>query len=181
MLSWENTLAGGIPSDRRDAWKPEARDPEPFVRVTARPTADQWRRQSAHEYRMTEALYEQEFRNIKIAYDGSHRLTISLANERLHPISRAVGRAVRTALGLAPVETREIRITFAERTDPVVTYDFFDLGRLRFRSFLRIKSASPESHAAGRRQYQNNNEEKKTSGSFVIASSPPESVADPRQ
>ena len=119
-----------IPSDRRDAWKPEAKGPEPFVRVTARPTADQWGRQSAHEYRMTEALYEQGFRNIKITYDGSHRLTLSLANDRLHPISRAVGRAARTALGLAPVETREIRITFAERTDPVVTYDFFDLGRL---------------------------------------------------
>jgi membrane-associated phospholipid phosphatase len=119
-----------IPSDRVDAWKPGARSPEPYVRVTARPTADQWQRQSVHEHRMTEALYQQEFRNIKIAYDGSHRLTISLANDRLHPISRAVGRAARTALRLAPDETREIRITFAERTDPVVTYDFFDLARL---------------------------------------------------
>jgi membrane-associated phospholipid phosphatase len=119
-----------IPADRRDAWKPEAKGPEPYVRVSARPTSDEWRRQSAHEFRMTEALYEQGFRNIRIAYDGSHRLLISLANDGLHPISRAVGRAARTALRLAPDEAREIRIMFAERADPVVTYDFFDLGRL---------------------------------------------------
>jgi membrane-associated phospholipid phosphatase len=120
-----------IPSDRHDKWKPEAKGPAPYVRVGARPTADQWHRQSAHEFHMTQALYEQGFRNIQIGYDGSQRLTISLANGALYPASRAVGRAARTALGLAPVETREILITLAERTDPVVTYDFFDLERLR--------------------------------------------------
>src|SRR6185503_416419 len=60
-----------IPADRVDAWKPEARSPEPYVRVSPKPTVDQWQRQSVHEYRITEALYQQEFRNIKIAYDGS--------------------------------------------------------------------------------------------------------------
>jgi membrane-associated phospholipid phosphatase len=76
------------------------------------------------------ALYEQHFRNIRVEYDTSHRLTVTLSNDRIHPISRAVGRAARTALRFAPAETREIRITYAERIHPVVTYEFFDLARL---------------------------------------------------
>ncbi|HEY6509672.1 MAG TPA: YjbH domain-containing protein, partial [Vicinamibacterales bacterium] len=119
-----------IPSDRVEKWKPEVKSPEPYMRVAARPTAQQWQAQSAHHHRMTEALYQQDFRNIKIDYDGSQRLAISLTNERVQPVSRAVGRAARTALRLAPAEAREIRITYSDRVDPVVTYDFFDLGRL---------------------------------------------------
>ncbi len=120
-----------IPSDRREAWVPEASSPEPYTRVTARPTAQQWRTDTVHEYRLMEVLYKQEFRNIRIAYDSSNRLTVTAANDRLHPMSRAVGRAARTALHLAPEDAREIRIVYAERTDPVVVYDFFDLGRLQ--------------------------------------------------
>ncbi len=119
-----------LPADRREAWQPTVTGPEPYTRVTPRPAAAQWGPGTFQEHRLIEALYKQEFRNIKVAYDGSHRLTVTLANDRIHPVSRAVGRAARTALRLAPVETREIRIVFAERADPVVIYDFFDLGRL---------------------------------------------------
>lgn len=120
-----------IPENRRETWVPAANGPEPHTRVTARPTSEQWRADSTFEYRLTEALYQQDFRNIRIAYDSTQRLTVTAANDRLHPISRAVGRAARTALHLAPEDAREIRIVFAERIDPVVIYDFFDLGRLR--------------------------------------------------
>ena len=119
-----------IPSERRESWMPEPKVAEPYTRVGARPTARQWRANAAHEYRLVEALYRQEFRNIRVAYDGSNRLTVTLAHSQMHPISRAVGRAARTALNLAPGEAREIRIVFAERTDPVVIYDFFELNRL---------------------------------------------------
>lgn len=119
-----------IPADRREAWTPEARGPEPYTRISARPSAQQWRADSSHEYRLVEALHQQEFRNIRVAYDGSARLTVTLANDRLHPISRAVGRAARTVLRLAPDDAREIRIEFSERSNPVVRYDFFDLKRL---------------------------------------------------
>ena len=101
-----------------------------YTRVTPRPAAAQLQAGTSYEYRLTETLYRQDFRNIRIDYDTSHRLTVTLSNERIHPISRAVGRAARTALRLAPVETREIRIAYTERTKPVVTYEFFDLGRL---------------------------------------------------
>ena len=119
-----------IPSDRREAWEPKAAESDPYTRVTPKPTTAQWEPGSSQERRLIEVLYKQQFRNIKVSYDGSHRLTVALANDRLQPASRAVGRAARTALRFAPIDAREIRITYAQRTAPAVTYDFFDLPRL---------------------------------------------------
>ncbi|MDP2239477.1 MAG: YjbH domain-containing protein [Burkholderiales bacterium] len=119
-----------IPSDRREAWVPEASGLAPYTRVMPKPAAAQWETGDMSDQRLIEALYLQEFRNIRTAYDGSRRLTVTLSNDHIRPISRAVGRAARTALRLAPLDTREIRIVFAQRTDPVVTYDFIDLARL---------------------------------------------------
>lgn len=120
-----------IPADRRDAWRPPPTGPEPYTRVTPKPAADQWASDApGYEQRLVEALYRQEFRNIRVAYDASRRLTLTLSNDRIHPTSRAVGRAARTALGLGPLDMREIHITFAENARPLVRYDFLDLPRL---------------------------------------------------
>ncbi|MEK7750651.1 MAG: YjbH domain-containing protein, partial [Acidobacteriota bacterium] len=159
-----------IPADRRDAWSPPPKGPEPYTRVVPKPVAEQWAADAqGYEQRLVEALYRQQFRNIRVAYDASHRLTVKLVDPvgspagnpvgspvgspvgasllanigireqaRSHAglphaegsISRAVGRAARTALQLGPLDMREIRITYAERVDPVVTYDFLDLVRL---------------------------------------------------
>ena len=119
-----------IPADRRDAWEPKSAESEPYTRVTPKPMTEQWEPGSSQEYRLIEALYRQQFRNIRVSYDRSYRLTVALSNDRIQPISRAVGRAARTALRLAPLDAREIRITYARRNDPVVTYEFFDLPRL---------------------------------------------------
>jgi membrane-associated phospholipid phosphatase len=119
-----------MPADRREEWTPKPTGPEPTLQVSPKPAATQWTPGSNYEYNLIEALYRQGFRNIKVAYDASQRLSLTLANDTIRPASRAVGRAARTAIRLAPLEAREIRITFAQRTNPVVTYDFIDLPRL---------------------------------------------------
>ncbi len=205
-----------IPSDRRESWSPPPQGPAAYTRVAPQPTAGQWAADAqGYEQRLIEALYLQQFRNIRVAYDGSRRLTVALsdplavgaslvgaspvgaspvgasllANEQnlsnpagaslvgaslvgasllankqnlsnsvgaslvgaspvgasllandgnreqarsygAKSISRAVGRAARTALHLGPLDMREIRIVFAQGADPVVTYDFVDLKRL---------------------------------------------------
>ena len=119
-----------MPADRREEWSPKPTGPEPYLQIAPRPATAQFTRGSDYEHRLIEELYRQGFRNIKVTYDASQRLTLGVSNDTLRPISRAVGRAARTALRLAPLETREIRITFAERVDPLVTYDFIDLQRL---------------------------------------------------
>jgi membrane-associated phospholipid phosphatase len=120
-----------IPIDRQDEYKPVTKGPEPYTRVTSKTPAAQWERSdSSHELRLTEALYGQDFRNIDVRYDTSHRLLISLKHDGLRPISRAVGRTARTALRLAPLEAREIVITYGDGANPDVRYEFFDLQKL---------------------------------------------------
>ncbi len=119
-----------IPADYRESWTPKTTGPEPYTRITQKPPATQFEPGTSHEYRMVEALYRQGYRNIMVNYDQSNRLTIALSNDTISPVSRAVGRAARTVLPLAPLEAREIKITYAARTDPLVTYEFIDLERL---------------------------------------------------
>ena len=120
-----------IPEDRRETWTPPPKGPEPYTRVAPQPAAEQWAADAqGYEQRLTEALYRQHFRNIRVAYDGSRRLTLALSNDSLHPASRAVGRAARTALHLGPLDMREIRIELARGANPAVNYNFADLKRL---------------------------------------------------
>lgn len=128
-----------IPADRQERWNLPPKGIEPDLRVTQKVAAKQWLAEDMrYQTRMEEALYHQKFRNIHIDFDGSYRLNLSLSNDHIEPISRAVGRAVRTALLDAPSDTREIRITFEQGIAPfsiehypVVTYDFIDLPRLK--------------------------------------------------
>src|SRR5712691_12733464 len=63
-------------------------------------------------------------------------------------MSRAVGRAARTALLLAPLETTEIRVTYTTNGLPVATYEFSDLQKLnRYFNGLSTRSALVESVA----------------------------------
>ncbi len=136
-----------IPSDRRETWSSPPEGPKPYTRVASKPATEQWAANAqGYEHRLVEALYRQQFRNIRIAYDASRRLTVALANPvgaRLlaNPISRAVGRAARTALQLGPLDMRQIRIEFAQGADPVVTYNFADLTRLQRYFDGRISAA----------------------------------------
>ena len=119
------------PADHQPRWQPSPELPAAFTAAVA-PVADPaWRADPGPKLKLVEALDRQGFRNVVVDYDGSHRLNLKLAHERLKPLSKAVGRAARTALNLAPADVREIRIQLAEHNDPLVEYDFFDLRRLR--------------------------------------------------
>jgi len=120
-----------IPENRRELWTPPPKGPEPYTQVAPKPVAEQWAADAqGYEYRLTEALYRQQFRNIRVAYEGTRRLSLTLSNDHLHPASRAIGRAARTALHLGPLDMREIRVALTRGTDPVAIYDFADLRRL---------------------------------------------------
>ncbi|MFZ9196281.1 MAG: YjbH domain-containing protein [Burkholderiales bacterium] len=117
--------------DHQPRWQPTAEAVPVFTAAVA-PVADPvWRADAGPRLKLIEALDRQGFRNVVVDYDGSHRLNLKLAHERIKPLSKAVGRAARMALNLAPADVREIRIQMAEVNDPLVEYDFFDLRRLR--------------------------------------------------
>jgi len=118
-----------IPLDQKE-WIPKTAEPEPYVKVTPRPTLEQWQQDPSHRKRMYDALFRQDFKDIRIRLDPSARLTLVLTNIRISQMSRAVGRAARTALLLGPLETTEIRITYTTNGLPVATYEFSDLRKL---------------------------------------------------
>ena len=118
------------PENRKDEWKPKIDLPPPPIRP--KPDSSQWQ-ESERDYRqrLTEELYGAGFRNIRVSMDGSNRLSVFLSNENLRPDSLAVGRAARIVLAHAPLDVREIRISFAEHVHPDVIYDFFDPDKLK--------------------------------------------------
>src|SRR5256885_2007771 len=95
---------------------------------------------------MYDALFRQDFKDVRIRLEPNARLSLTLTNSRISQMSRAVGRAARTALLLAPLEATEIRITYTTNALPVGTYEFADLRKLnRYFNGLLPRSELAES------------------------------------
>ena len=118
-----------IPLDRAE-WIPKYAEPEPYTKVTPRPTLAQWEEDPVYRKRLYAALFQQSYKDVRLRLEPNARLTLVLTNSRISQMSRAVGRAARTALLLAPLETTEIRITYTQNGLPVATYEFSDLRKL---------------------------------------------------
>ncbi|HXM80317.1 MAG TPA: YjbH domain-containing protein [Burkholderiales bacterium] len=133
---------------------PKLDEPAPYTRINPRPTEAQWEEDSTHRARLARALVEQDFRDIRIGYSNG-RLDATLTNTRISSMPRAVGRAARTLLSFAPLEVREIRITYEYGTLPLATYTFINVpllqryfngmaSRDRLAPYVAIQYARPE-------------------------------------
>ncbi|MEO8164337.1 MAG: YjbH domain-containing protein [Betaproteobacteria bacterium] len=118
-----------IPLQQRE-FVPHIDEPEPYVKITPRPRLEQWNADGEHRRRMIQALLRQDFKNVRVVSEGD-KLNVVLTNARISEMSRAVGRAARTIVALAPIETREIRITYTLNDLPFATYEFIDVPRLQ--------------------------------------------------
>lgn len=103
----------------------------------ARPSIDEWQNDAGHGAALVQALAKQDYKNIRIELKG-HALHLTLTNSRISNLGRAVGRAARTALALAPAGISTLRITYTKREQPVATYEFLDLNQLN--DYLAMKS-----------------------------------------
>ncbi len=141
-----------IPLDSKE-FVPKTAEPEPWTQVMPRPTEAEWLDDPVHQRGMVKTLLGQDFRDIHIQYARRH-VHVSLTNTRVSHMSRAIGRAARVVLALAPRETTEIAITYTKLDQSLATYTFVDLKRLdRYFSGLatrrqltetvRIEHASP--------------------------------------
>ena len=109
---------------------PKIDEPPPYTKINPRPTEEQWQADPAHRRRLERALEQQEFREIRVAY-GNGRLEATLANTRIASMPRAVGRAARTMLSFAPLQVRELRVTYAQAGLPFATYTFIHVPTLQ--------------------------------------------------
>ncbi|XLM21267.1 YjbH domain-containing protein, partial [Chromobacterium piscinae] len=99
---------------------------------------------------LASALGNQDFKNIRIAMQRD-TLVMEFGNSRISNVGRAVGRAVRTALYYAPLETREIKVVYTELEQPLATYSFYDmatlnhylLGKVNRERFLQTVNIKP--------------------------------------
>ncbi len=110
---------------------PKLQEPPYFEpkNAPARVSIDEWQKNGRHGAALVQALVRQNFKNVRVEVDGS-TLRVTLTNDRISNLGRAVGRASRTALAFAPAGTRSIHITYTKLEQPIATYEFFDLQRL---------------------------------------------------
>lgn len=125
---WAVNAHARIPLEH-DGFVAKHAEPEPYTRVEPRPDAAQWAADPEHRQRLARTLWQQEFRDLRIDYRDDV-LRIALTSIRVSHMSRAVGRAARVALALAPLQTREIVITYTLRDQALASYTFVDLKRL---------------------------------------------------
>lgn len=119
-----------IPFSERE-FLPKLLEPAPFQprSAPARVDLNTWQTNKEHGASLVQALAKQNFRNIRIEIDRD-TLKLTLTNNRISNMGRAVGRATRTALAFAPQGTRAIHVTYTRLEQPIATYEFFDLQRL---------------------------------------------------
>ena len=96
---------------------------------TARATVEQWQQDRSHGAALVQSLVKQNFRNVRVELDGT-TMRLTLTNNRISNLGRAIGRASRTALAFAPAGVRSIHITYTKLEQPIATYEFVDLQRL---------------------------------------------------
>ncbi|WP_290368543.1 YjbH domain-containing protein [Massilia sp. Bi118] len=119
-----------IPFSERE-FIPKLYEPAPFdpKKAPARATAAEWQQDGSRGAALAAALVKQDFKNVRVELD-SNVLKLTLTNNRISNMGRAIGRAARTALAFAPEGTRAIHITYTKLEQPIATYEFQDLPRL---------------------------------------------------
>lgn len=143
-----------IPFSERE-FIPKFREPAYFQPKDAPPrtTITSWQKDGRHGAQLVQALGKQDFKNVRAELDGA-TLKLTLTNNRISNMGRAVGRAARIALAFAPEGTRAIHITYTKLEQPIATYEFVDLrtltdyftglvGRERFLQTVSVRYSNP--------------------------------------
>jgi membrane-associated phospholipid phosphatase len=119
-----------IPFAQRE-FLPKLTEPKAFEQKDAPPRASMadWQKDGRPGAALVQALAKQDFQNIRVVLDN-RVLKLSLTNNRISNLGRAVGRASRTALAFAPAGTRRFEITYTKNEQPVATYEFLNLYKL---------------------------------------------------
>ena len=118
-----------IPLEKKE-FVPKIHEPAPYTKQVPQASIDLWVADTGYAARLARALYEREYKNIRLGFNG-RTLSASLTNTRISQVGRAVGRAARIMLALGPVGTRAIRITYTEKGLPALTYFFSDSHKLQ--------------------------------------------------
>ena len=118
-----------VPLEQRE-FVPKFNEPAPYTTINPRPREAQWTADARHEARLRRALERQGYDPVVTRY-ASGRLEAALGNARIASMPRAVGRAARTMLSFAPLEVRELQVTYLQGPLAFATYTFADAKTLQ--------------------------------------------------
>lgn len=126
---------------------PKIDEPAAYTKINSRPTEDQWNEDTAHRQRLDHALRLQDYTEVRTRYENG-RLEGTMGNLRIAAMPRAVGRAARTMLSFAPLQVREIRVTYVQGGLPFATYTFLHVPTLQryFNGMANRKDLAPTVH-----------------------------------
>ena len=143
-----------IPLSERE-FLPKLKEPVAFQQkdAPARASLADWQRDGWPGAALVQALAKQDFKNIRVELDAGV-LKLTLTNNRISNLGRAIGRASRTVLAFAPAGTRSFVITYTKNEQPVATYEFMNLyvlsdylgglvDRDRFLQTVVVRAATP--------------------------------------
>ena len=143
-----------IPLSERE-FLPKLKEPVVFQQkdAPARASVADWQRDGRAAAALMQALAKQDFKNIRVELDADV-LKLTLTNNRISNLGRAIGRASRTALAFAPAGTRSFLIAYTKNEQPVATYEFMNLyvlsdylgglvDRDRFLQTVIVRAATP--------------------------------------
>jgi len=119
-----------IPLQQKE-FVPKIHEPKVYTEVVPRSPTQQWQENKQDARQLVTALEEQGYKNVKLGLNG-HQLNLSFSQPRITLVGRAIGRAARTAMLLAPTDATSIKLTYYTITDlPLVSYHFKDLEQLQ--------------------------------------------------
>lgn len=149
-----------IPLSQRE-FLPKLKEPDLFEQKDAPPRASMadWQRDGRPGAALVQALAKQDYKNIRVELERGV-LKLTLTNNRISNLGRAVGRASRTALAFAPAGTKSFHITYTQNEQPVATYEFLNLytlsdylaGLVDRDAFLKtvvVRAATPDDRIEG--------------------------------
>jgi len=108
-----------------DEFVPKIHEPPPYDAPQERASAADWAGDGRHAQALARTLEQQGYVDVRVRLRG-RTLELALGHERISLMSRAVGRAARTALHLGPRDLEALHISYTEREQPFVTYVFRD-------------------------------------------------------
>lgn len=108
---------------------PKIHEPAPYTTVTPQAPFLEWAADRRYARALGEALDRQGFGDVHVrAQAGS--LDVVVTHNRISMVSRAVGRAARTAVRLGPRDLQLLRVTYTANEQPLLTYEFRDVALL---------------------------------------------------
>ncbi|CAK0776464.1 Exopolysaccharide biosynthesis protein YbjH [Gammaproteobacteria bacterium] len=109
---------------------PKTSEPPPYTTQQKQVSVEEWISSPTYRKTLLTALHDQEFGQVRLHIEDK-TLQVSLTNDRISLIGRAVGRAARTIILTGPKDLERLEITYKINDMPALSYQFRSITALQ--------------------------------------------------